>query len=934
MWDALAGNQVRILKKHQGPVNSVAFSPDGRLIVSGGADNTLIAWDAVAGNEVRTLRGHQGPVNSVAFSPDGRLIVSGSNDHTLKLWSAQNAKELQTLQGHRAAVTAVIFSPDGRSVVSGAADGVIKHWSLSKEIHTFSGHKAPISSLFVLSISNKTRLISFSSDGEVGAWNLSDGKGKLGVGSKLAFSTVTRADAVKFSPDGRFILAYSGGEKHFRLLEVATGKEFQKSSGVEVVRSLPSALSRDGRFALSGTGNSLKLWDVSTGRNLQSFDGHTDKITAVAFSSDGRFALSGADDALRLWDLASGQELRRFSGHAEGVNSATFSPDGRFLLSGGNDNLLKLWDVAAGKAIRTFGGPANPKKTIPGFWGNKIIYSVAISPDGQFALSGGGKAAIFGGSDGALVLWEIATGKQIRTFVDDKKKEKTRPVKTVAFSPDGQFALSGNGDGELQLWDVATGKLIRSFEAEKTERGWFSSNDINSAVFSTDGRLILSGGENRLLQIWDAATGELKKSLSGHTGTISSVAFSPDGLLALSSSEDGTTRIWDVKAGQELARRIASPGGPEAQEGEWLAITPKGFFAASPKGANMLAVVREVETYSIMQFYEHLARPDLVAERLKGDPEGKYRSAANVLNLESILESGPAPKLERLLDREKREGGKAELAVRLTDLGGGIGEKVIWRVNGGAQGATSAPGLGGPVRPGRYVVMQQTLNFDPSQRTEVEVVAYNGKGLLATLPLSFTIDPVFGPLDKPKPRLYVLAVGVDKYLKEDWRLSNAVNDATTIADALKAVGGAFFGKGNVEVKEVVDEEATERGIGQAFEALAAKVQPQDVFILYLSGHGRAIAGSGSGTGWFFLPQNLDFEHGQTVAANAISSKTLEGWLSTIQASKSVIVLDACRVGSIRRAQGRQPRIGNGHRAIRLCDGPQHPLGGGCRQGGL
>ena len=159
--------------------------------------------------------------------------------------------------------------------------------------------------------------------------------------------------------------------------------------------------------------------------------------------------------------------------------------------------------------------------------------------------------------------------------------------------------------------------------------------------------------------------------------------------------------------------------------------------------------------------------------------------------------------------------------------------------------------------------MEQTLSFDPAERSQVEVIAHNGKGLLATQPFRFAIDPVFGVLDKPRPRLHLLAVGIDRYLKSDWRLSNAVNDAKSVGEALTAVGGAFFGVSNVEVTDVLDEQATEAGISAAFEELAAKVQPQDVFVLYLSGHGRAIAGSGPGTGWFFLPQNLDLTKGQT-----------------------------------------------------------------------
>ena len=114
------------LTGHTGGVFSVAYSPDGRRIVSGGGE--LKVWDAESGEEMLTLKGHTSIAYSVAFSPDGRRIVSGSGDQTLRVWGAESGEEMLTLKGHSGTVTSVAFSPDGRRIISGSHDQTIKVW--------------------------------------------------------------------------------------------------------------------------------------------------------------------------------------------------------------------------------------------------------------------------------------------------------------------------------------------------------------------------------------------------------------------------------------------------------------------------------------------------------------------------------------------------------------------------------------------------------------------------------------------------------------------------------------------------------------------------------------------------------------------------------------------------------------------------------------
>lgn len=857
LWDVATGKVLRTFTGHTGTVESVALSRDGRYALSGsdftGSPSNLKLWEVSTGKEIRSFGPPSTAVYSVSFSSDGRLALSGNQDATMRLWEVATGKELGVFGEHTDIVHAVAFSPDGRFGLSGSYDGSMKLWDLAARIpvRTFKGPGFEVKAVafspdgrFILSGSYESKLWEVATGKEIRSHDASDGA----------------IDAVTFSPDGR--LALTGGNRKLNLWDVATGKDI-RSLGARVNSVGPVAISSDGDLALAGgEDGTLKLWELSTGKKLRTFSGHTRGIEAVVILRDGRFALSGSwDGTLKLWEISTGKEIRSFRWQPGEVGSVALSPSGHFALSGSGYTALKLWDVDKGKMLRTFNGA--PYARLP----------AAFSPDDRFALTAG---------PGSMTLWDVATGREVRKFefvmADD--------VCSIEFSPDGRFALSGGTT--MRLWEVSTGKILRTYEG---------ADFVCPVVFSPDGRFALSSNfdRTRTMQLWDVPTGKNLGTFPKNTGVVSSAAFLPNGRLAVSAGSDGAIRLLDIEKRQELASMIA------ASEDEWITITPKGFFLAAPKGTDLLNVVRGVDSYLVLQFYEHLARPDLVSELLKGDLESKYRNAANVLNLETILDSGPAPKIERIPGREVRERGAAKFAVRLTDRGGGIGTKLTWRVNGVVQGPATAPGLDGHISPGRYVIVEQSLSFDGTQKNEVEVVAYNARGLVTAVPLRFTVDPVFGIADRPPPRLFVLTIGVDNYIKTDWRLGNAVNDASAIAQALKAVGSSIFSD-RIDIIPVYDAAASATGIDAAFKKLKAAMKPGDVFILFLSGHGRSIAGSGPGTGWFFLPQDLNLGP-QTVEKNGIGQDKWTQWLSSLPPGPSLIILDACEAGASEAFRG-------------------------------
>jgi WD40 repeat protein/tRNA A-37 threonylcarbamoyl transferase component Bud32 len=292
-------NQPTTLKGHSSDVNSVTFSPDGQMLVTGSDDRTIKLWNLTTKQEIRTFKGHLSWVWAIAISPDGQTIASGSADKTIKLWNLNTGEEIRTLIGHSNGVASVAFSPDGKLLASSSLDKTIKLWNLqtNKEIRTLKGHSQTVAS-------------------------------------------------VAFSPDGK-TLASGSWDKTIKLWNPNTGKQIRTLTGhLDFVLSI--AFSPDGQQLASGSKDkTIKLWNLETGKVIHTLTGHDDKVTSVAYirSSDSITLASGSNDnTIKLWDITTGEEIRTLKKDSGYVYAIAISPDGRTLASGGSaDNIIKIW---------------------------------------------------------------------------------------------------------------------------------------------------------------------------------------------------------------------------------------------------------------------------------------------------------------------------------------------------------------------------------------------------------------------------------------------------------------------------------------------------------------------------------------------------------------------------------------------------------------
>jgi WD40 repeat protein/tRNA A-37 threonylcarbamoyl transferase component Bud32 len=468
------------LKGHEGPVQSVAYSPDGRLVALAGGSFTsrtpaaILVYDAATGQQVSHLRGHRWPVAWLVFSPDGKYLASARKvegalfgREVVTIWEVASGNEVASLAGHSCAA----FSPDGKHLATAGPREdknafhpvIVWDWRTGKQAKVFPGHDALISSL------------DFSKDGR-----------------HLAVAGYLRGERESLLGPG------SGGVPSVRVWDLSVPKEvltLKHSGGVTRVSFSPA-----GTHLASGGGDMrVRVWDAATGRELFSLPGHIGPITGVAYSKDGKQLASAAanDQSIRLWDAGSGRELRTFRGHTAGVNAVSFSPDGRWLATGSADGTAKVWEVSRDQEALTFPIPGPP-----------LVHGLAFHPDGkQLACCSNG-----------VTLWDVTTGKQVGSF-----SPFNDPEGTVAFSPNGKLLAAAETDGRGRIWDTITGKQIASFSRREVDLDFASQ-----LAFSSDGKRLLVAGAKGI-QVLGVPTCRDEGRLDLCGGYVSSLALHPDG---------------------------------------------------------------------------------------------------------------------------------------------------------------------------------------------------------------------------------------------------------------------------------------------------------------------------------------------------------------------------------------------------------------------
>ncbi|MDD4091931.1 MAG: caspase family protein [Smithellaceae bacterium] len=925
LWDVEAGREIRTFVARD-MVDFVAFSPDGQSLLSLESKGGTALWNVKTGREIRRLSKKGKPLLAIAaaFSPDGMslAVVGGQNEkvpggdltfRNIQLLDLKTGRELMIFKGHTSSIHTIAFSPDGKYLASGSEtpnlnkgkkDNTVRLWEVNsgKEIHRFAGHTEGVSKV---AFSPDGQLVaSISEDRNIFFWNVASGKLAKALSGFPAGNMKTNG-TIAFSPDGRYFVAVSSFPPVMILWNMVTGQVEASLTDDHKLDDAAVRFSPDGRLIAVSATDKVSLWDAARHRKIRSFGGDVQGINLAFFSADQEQVKIAGNEELAVFDRRQGRLTgrrtiepfdnwwtkgqnewgnRRFfkiidkgyqvidsrtdraiisdaadrypTAYDSPQQAVTFSPDGRYALMADKDGgSIRLVDVRNRRAIALENFPDHLSLSSSSGY-------VAFSPDGSLIA-----AASYSLDDerGVLGIWNTATGKQSIRLRANQKREG---FNQVAFTADSRQIVTAEGgnQGILGIWDLTSGREVRSFPGHPSF--------ITSLALSGDGKFVVSGDWIGTVKLWNLRQGGEIKTLKGHTDEIKSLAFSGDRKHILSASKDGTTRLWNISTGKETVQFV------RFKDGEWIVITPEGYYNASAGGDKHLNVRIGDNVYGIENYRESFFRPDLVKIALSGGSLQDFRTLADVKEPPSV----------KIVDTPSQVGtDDVTIRLQLTEKGGGVGDIRLY-LNGTAV-VMDSRAVKLVSKDGKAILKNYTLKLAQG-RNVIRAVAFNGDNSMQSNDAVYEVTATFA--SAAKPSLTALVIGINEFKNPKLKLNYPVADAELFAKTLKQAAEGLFEK--VHIKKLVTREATTseaiiREI-QSFKAL----RPDDLFVFYIASHGTVDEGE-----YFLITSNVGSLRTEKLKTDAISQHTLKEALANIPATKKLIIIDTCNAGALGEA---------------------------------
>ena len=869
------GTKIDSFELHKGPINAVAFSPDGKSFLTGSEDHTARIW--TKSGVAPQIFQHSAGVNSVAFSPNGKFILTSCKDHTAVLWKRSGAAEVTFSNGHTAAVLCAVFSPSGDSILTSGADGTAILWNLKGEkIQTFQ-HSREVRSVAFSTAHGGKKIVTGSSDGTLKIWDLKGAEPqtiKAFVRPRMEGSP--GMSGVMFSADGKLLVSSSEREPAAKIFRVDDGQLYQRLRGHTSAITY-MALSPDGTVLLTSQADrTAKLWKVMS-QEVESIR-YAGKPVSVDFSPKtaldsvgGRYILIGSENKYVWMQDLQGNDINSFKQANQGI----FSPDGKSILTGSQDGTTQVWDIASKKSV-----------TIPHT--EAIVTTLAYAPNG--------KSFAIGSNDGQVIYWD-SVGASPVLF----PKSTTSAIYSIAFSPEGQSLVFGGENGLTEIRDLS-GKLIKAYPS--SIRGGKSIRSVAFSPKSKEGKqagryVLRAAGDNA--ELWEVATNKIIP-FSGHTSEVTSVIFSPNRENFMTGSKDGTVKIWNIASGAETATLIA------LDSIDWVVMHASGLFDASPGAMRLMYYLYGDEMLELKQLKTRFYEPYLF-QKILGIKPGGLRPVDGLSDVKLYPEIG------------SWSITNDTLSVSLIPRSGGIG-KVALFLDGQEVLADANPGH----KTSFIVDLKPFEGFKSSRKSNIfNLILYNKGGYLQSTPYPLEEEDVRAK-DPNAPattarrslndasdktleniHLYALVIGTSKYSDEKLNLKYPEKDAEMFADALTKAGKELFKERTVVqllTTANTDQKYWPRKkvIRDALQEISQKAGPEDILLIYFSGHGLTYkAPSSEESQFYYLTREISSDNLKDevfLNTQAVAQDSLMDWVRQVKARKRVMIYDACNSGSV------------------------------------
>ena len=550
------------LKGHRETVYGVAFSPDGKYLVSASGEPTIKVWHLASGKELKTFAGpagHKGLITALAVSPDGTQFATASSDNTARVWDFPAARHLREFT-HGSDPRAVAVSPDGNRLALGGQDGLIRLWNkLDDKPLELVGHSGAITGLRFSA--NGQTLVSVGTDSTLRTWNANEGK--------LLATVAAHSEAVsalELSASGNAI--YTAGPE---------GTVRFWASPLPVPKALPPlktaisalALSSDGSLLAAASDKSLRLASSNSGQVSREFTDAPEPIQTLAVGSG--LVAAGAGRELLVWQSKeSSKMLWRQTGHAEAVTAVAFHPSTGQLVSVGKDGLLRLWNLPAQRAV-ALPSPGSSVATTLSQDGKRLAIATADktlrlyqkdnfkTPERQLtgltaatralALSSDGKIVVAGDEQGQIRLWNASRDEPIGSIGGH-----VGAVTSLSFLASDRF-LSSGADGAVKLWQIPTavGKAALPH-----------AGAVTGMALSADGKQLFTACADKQVRAWNLKTGQPERTWTGPTQALTALALSPTGDKLAVGSADNSVHVWPSNSSKLLGKLEKLPAAVTA----------------------------------------------------------------------------------------------------------------------------------------------------------------------------------------------------------------------------------------------------------------------------------------------------------------------------------------------------------------------------------